>query len=216
MSEQLYVNVKNGGVTGYPLTHSNLKKIHNKEFNNNFLKTEGFARAFIEKPENIAPWEILVEGEWSISPDMLSAKLVYSKQTMNSADVDEDLLQSFKSHLLSDLNAVRYIKEISGYEDVNGNKIDTSRESQQKIITAKIAVSDGSLVEPILWKTLGGSWVEFSASEFNNLFAAITQNTQNIFKAQKAAESIINNYTTLEEIISCDVNILFDNAFSNV
>ena len=121
---------------------------------------------------------------------------------LSAADMpsDQQLDPLVEAKILQKINIAkeRYIYEISGTL-INGERIDTRRDTQAALTAAYVSLKNGLLTK-VDWKESGGKFVSLELPTVEGLAYTVSNHVQNAFTIEKDLNALIDAATTVEEV----------------
>jgi hypothetical protein len=119
-----------------------------------------------------------------------------------------DPLPPAKASRLADLAAYRYEQEVGGV-DVQGVRIDTSREARNNltaaVATAQLAADAGQPFS-VQWKGLNGGFVPMAAADLRSLGLAVATHVAGCFANEGAVAAQIAALTDVDTVLRFDIS----------
>ena len=113
-----------------------------------------------------------------------------------------------RAGLVTDLARIRWERETGGITLPDGSGLPSDQQTRISLTGAVNSLQNGMMQEPVAWKLPGG-WQDLSRAQIEAAAAAVAQNVQSCFEADRTVSSQIEALTDAEAAVF-DVQAAFD------
>ena len=166
---------------------------------------------------NNAPFNIWQTANANVAIPDIGATGSYIPPSV--APVAAPTLATLKLQKESEISYWRYSRENLGIT-YNGKKIASDRASRAELSNKILAIQNNTITTT-LWKTMDGSFVEYTLTDLQNILSLMTQYVEECFIMEKNFTANVELCNTANSVLSfavpwSDVNMVFSTAIANV